>query len=493
MNATFPYRAMILDLDGVITDTRKLHLESWRETFRDFAFTDEDYDRYVNGMPREEGIRTFLSARKISASPEVLEKYSSMKNKLYLNRLRKLGTKAYKDSVETIRKWKQQGIPVAVVSSSRNCTEVLEAAGIRELFDVQIDPAVADPIHLRPKPEADYFLEAARRLGKKPEECALVEDSIVGIQAGLKGHFKAVIGITRGGQTTEDKLLEQGAGQVVHSLEMIGKKENALRAWDEIKKRIGDREVALFLDFDGTLSDIVSDPTTARPRDSIVPLLKCCSKSLKVAIISGRDRMDLKHRIDEDNIFYAGCHGFTISGPGGFHYEVERANEVLPELNLAGELVNALIKDFEGSMVETKKYFIAVHYRRVNPEKIPEIKERVRAIASRFSKLELREGKMVIELSPHLEWGKGHAIGKLCDVLEIKSQLNVPIYLGDDLTDEDAFRRLKGGGISIKVGPEKIYDSIADYWLKDPSEVEEFLKVICRDFTGKEKKWRHGP
>lgn len=492
MKAIFPYRAVILDLDGVITETRELHLEAWKETFKDFAFSTEDYDRYVDGKPREDGIRSFLASRKRSISPENMERYSTFKNRLYLTRLRKVGPRTYKDSVDTIKKWKKEGIQVAVVSSSRNCTEVLEAAGIKDLFDAQVDPVVAEPIHLRPKPEADYFLEAARRLGKDPEECALVEDSLSGIQAGVKGHFKAVIGITREGQTPEAQLYEEGASQVVNSLEMIGQKENALTAWAEIRKKIGEREVALFLDFDGTLSDIVPDPATAVPRESVMPLLKCCSHSLKLAVVSGRDRQDLKHRIGEENIFYAGCHGFAISGPGGFHFEVEEAKDILPDLNLARELLTSVINEYEGAILETKKYFLAIHYRMVNKDRAQELKEKISAIAGKFHTLELREGKMVIEIAPHIQWGKGHAIGKLCEVLEIKAPLTVPIYLGDDLTDEDAFKRLKGLGIGIKVGPENIYESIADYWLQDPSEVEEFLKLICRDFTARDKTWRHG-
>jgi trehalose-phosphatase len=500
MSTNIPYDALILDLDGVITDTRDLHFKAWKETFDELlseevelkSFEDEDYALYVDGKPREEGIRSFIEARKIFLPEDKLRELAQKKDELFLKKLRRVGPRVFQDSIMALKHWREEGIPMAVVSSSRNCSEVLERAGLKGFFDVQVDSITAEKAHLRGKPEADYFLEAAHLLNKRPEESAIIEDSMAGIQAGIKGHFKGVIGVSRKGQTPPSLLYAEGADLVVNSLEQIGLHENALRAWESILQKIGEREIALFLDFDGTISEIVPDPDKAQIRPSIFPLLKDCSRSFKTAIISGRDRQDVKRRVNIENIFYAGCHGFDISGPGGFHFVVEEASEILPHLVAARRQLETLLEPFSGMVVEDKKFFTAVHYRHVASIKENDLKEKIRKLVSHYDKLAIREGKKVIEIGPNLNWNKGTAIKKLCEVLEINFTEIVPIFVGDDLTDEDGYKEVRGKGISIKVTYEEPGITEADYWLNDPAEVEKFILFLTQHFTGREKKWRHG-
>lgn len=497
----FPYKAMILDMDGVVTNTREMHFDAWKISIDQFLsehgdktlFEKKDYAKYVDGKTREEGIFSFMQSRKINLSSESIKALGIKKNQLYLKKLREIGPEVFEDSVKAIKSWKDQGIPVAIISSSRNCSEVLEKAGIKNLFDAQIDSVTAEKSHLKSKPEADYFVEAARLLGESPEDCAIVEDSLAGIKAGNEAHFKGVIGMSRKGQTPASLLYAEGATLVVDSLGEITNAQNAIEDWHSIRQKIGEREVALFIDYDGTLSKIVSDPSKAEASPALLAILKECSLSLKIAIVSGRDRLDVKQRVNLENIFYAGCHGFDISGPGGFHFIVEEALPILPEILAARQLLEGFKKDFSGILIEDKKFFIAVHYRNVSEEDQTKVKEKVREVANRFENLAIREGKKVIELAPKLDWDKGSAIRKLSTVLEINPEQTVSIYLGDDLTDEDAFREINvTNGIGIKIDQGQQKNTAADYLLKDPLEVKEFLNLIKKHYTGSHKRWRAG-
>ncbi len=488
-------------MDGVVTNTREMHFDAWKISFDELLkekgeknlFEKKDYAQFVDGKTREEGISSFISSRKINLSLESIKELAIKKDHLYLQKLRQNGPEVFEDSVKAIKTWKQNGISVAIISSSRNCSEVLEKAGIKDLFDVQVDSVTAENSHLRGKPGPDYFLEAASLLGERPEDCAIVEDSLAGIRAGTQAHFKGVIGMSRQGQTPPSFLYAEGATLVVDSLDKIGITQNAIEHWISICQKIGEREIALFIDFDGTLSEIVSDPSRAQASPSLLTTLKDCSLSIKVAIVSGRDRLDVQENVNLENVFYAGCHGFDISGPGGFHFIVEEALAVMPDVLAARQRLEDLKKDFDGIQIEDKKFFIAVHYRNVSAELQSDVRKKVREVCLDFDKLSIREGKMVIEIAPKLDWDKGSAIRKLSSILEINPQQTVSIYLGDDLTDEDAFREIDAtNGIGIKVDSDLQNKTDADYLLKDPTEVEMFLNLVRLHFTGSRKRWRAG-
>jgi len=184
-----------------------------------------DYTAYVDGKPRYDGVRSFLAARGIRLpegtpsdppSAETVYGLGNRKNDLVLTLLKRDGVQAYEGSVRYVRAVRDAGLRRAVVSASANCREVLEAAGIEDLFEVRIDGIVVEQRHLRGKPAPDTFLAAAAELGAQPEEAAVFEDALAGVEAGRAGNFGFVVGVDRAGQ--REALLEHGADVVVSDL-----------------------------------------------------------------------------------------------------------------------------------------------------------------------------------------------------------------------------------------------------------------------------------
>jgi HAD superfamily hydrolase (TIGR01509 family) len=184
-----------------------------------------DYDTYVDGKPRYDGVRSFLASRRIELpegdpndppSAETVFGLGNRKNELVLALLMRDGVKVYEGSVRYVRAVRDAGLRRAVVSASANCREVLQAAGIEDLFEVRIDGIVVEREHLKGKPAPDTFLAAAEKLGAKPGEAAVFEDALAGVEAGRAGHFGFVVGVDRTGQ--REALLAHGADIVVSDL-----------------------------------------------------------------------------------------------------------------------------------------------------------------------------------------------------------------------------------------------------------------------------------
>jgi beta-phosphoglucomutase family hydrolase len=232
-------RACLFDLDGVLTKTAALHAAAWKEMFDGFLQerakrpaaefvpfdSAADYGRYVDGKPRNDGVRSFLESRGIALpeggsadSPDVetIAGLGNRKNELVLELLRRKGVEPFEGSVLYVRAVRAAGLHCAVVSSSANCREVLRAAGIADLFEVRIDPLVAQEQHLRGKPAPDTFLAASKALGVPPPRAAVFEDALAGVSAGRAGGFGLVVGVDRTGQA--DALREHGADIVVRDL-----------------------------------------------------------------------------------------------------------------------------------------------------------------------------------------------------------------------------------------------------------------------------------
>lgn len=231
--------ACLFDLDGVLTDTAKLHDEAWKQMFdaylRDRSERDgtpfqpfdkrADYEAFVDGKPRYDGVRSFLASRNIklpkgelsdAASVESVSGLGNRKNELFLGLLRKRGVEPYPGSLEFVRRARASGLRTAVVSASANCREVLRAAGIEDLFEVRVDGITLEEQHLRGKPAPDSFLAAAAALGVEPAHAAVFEDAPAGVKAGRAGAFGFVIGVDRTGDA--DALRAEGADIVVHDL-----------------------------------------------------------------------------------------------------------------------------------------------------------------------------------------------------------------------------------------------------------------------------------
>src|SRR5215471_141574 len=232
-------QACLFDLDGVLTKTAKVHAAAWKQTFdaylRDRAtrtgeayrpFDEvEDYDEYVDGKPRYDGVRSFLASRGIALpegtsddppTAETVRGLGNRKNELVLQLIHDHGVEPYEGSVRYVRAARDAGLRRAVVSSSANTRDVLEAAGIADLFEARVDGIVAEEEHLRGKPAPDTFLAGARALGVEPAGASVFEDALAGVAAGRAGRFGFVVGVDRVGQA--DALREHGADVVVSDL-----------------------------------------------------------------------------------------------------------------------------------------------------------------------------------------------------------------------------------------------------------------------------------
>jgi beta-phosphoglucomutase family hydrolase len=231
--------ACLFDLDGVLTQTASIHAQAWKTMFDDFLrdWADRagepfepfdrptDYDEYVDGLPRLDGVCSFLESRGIDlplGSPadapeeETIHALGTRKNDLVLELIRRQGVEPYDGSVRFVEAAREQGLHRAVVSSSTNCQDVLVAAGIDHLFEERIDGVVAEREGLAGKPAPDTFLAAARLFGAEPAEAAVFEDALAGVEAGRAGDFRWVVGVDRTGQA--EALSRRGADVVVQDL-----------------------------------------------------------------------------------------------------------------------------------------------------------------------------------------------------------------------------------------------------------------------------------
>lgn len=479
--------AVIFDLDGVITKTAKLHAAAWKELFDGYLtdkeeFTFEDYARYVDGKPRDEGIKGFLASRGIPLpSEEEIERMGDQKNRAFRDHLKKEGIEVFPSTVELIHDLKRCGMKVGVISSSKNCADILERVGLLSLFDVKIDGLDALEKGYKGKPHPTVFLEAAKAIGVAPERAIVVEDAISGVQAGRAGGFGLVIGVDRLGQREE--LLKEGADVVVDDLEEVFvAKPSAMESLEQIGVLIDHRQVALFLDFDGTLAPIVPHPDDAHCVEGMEELLEKLGHHCTLAIISGRDRRDVEQRVAVGDIFYAGSHGFDIQGPEGQRYEQHEGKNFLPMLHKAADALKKDLEGVEGAIVEKKVYSLAIHYRMVSEAQVDRVIKAVEAAHKQFPMLRLAEGKKIYEFQPDVAWDKGRAVRWLLEALELNHRGVVTLYIGDDTTDEDAFRVLHNHdiGIAVQETPKK---TAARYTLKDPQEVKAFLEVLLKEIS----------
>jgi beta-phosphoglucomutase family hydrolase len=238
-----PIRVCLFDLDGVLTKTATVHFAAWKRTFDEFLqahepgaaeFCQLDYNRFVDGKPRADGVRDFLASRGITlpeGSPgdpddaATVQGVASRKNVLVLKELEEHGVEVYPGSVDYLRAVKKAGLATAVVTASANGEQVIAAAGFADLIDVRVDGVVAARDGLRGKPAPDTFLTGARLLGVEPAAAVIFEDALSGVAAGRAGNFGYVVGVDRVGQA--EGLAAQGADVVVQDLsELLGAKHD---------------------------------------------------------------------------------------------------------------------------------------------------------------------------------------------------------------------------------------------------------------------------
>lgn len=254
---------------------------------------------------------------------------------------------------------------------------------------------------------------------------------------------------------------------------------NALSHIAEIKKNINGRKPALFLDYDGTLAPIVAKPEDAAMPENTRLIIKALAEKVPVIILSGRDRGDVEQRVGLDKLIYAGSHGFDITGPNLEQMQFKGGEKALPALEEAEQKLREKLKNIKGAQVERKRYAIAVHYRNVAEGEIPIIKEAVENEVGKQEMLKNGSGKKIMELKPAFDWHKGKALLWLTEQLNLTAEGYVPIFIGDDITDEDALLAVKEIGIGIIVGSHG-GKTAASYKFDKLEEVPEFLKKLLK-------------
>jgi trehalose-phosphatase len=248
--------------------------------------------------------------------------------------------------------------------------------------------------------------------------------------------------------------------------------------WPEIRTKLAGKNILLFLDYDGTLAEIVDDPDLAVISDKMIKILKTISENprFQLVIISGRSLKDITQRIQVKNAIISGNHGLEIEG-ADFIYMHPVPPLFSSDLFIIKNKLLAVLGIYKGVWIEDKYLSICIHYRLAEKTQIPEIKEAVQKAVAKYileHKIKLKNGKMIIEIMPAIHWNKGLAVNWIMSNLSDKRYY--PVYFGDDSTDEDAFRELEKNGLTVLVG--KRNDSCAQYFVNTVTEVSEILTEL---------------
>lgn len=500
--------AVIFDLDGVITQTRKIHYKAWKLLFNWFfkqtnrvdepELSDHDYEEYVDGKPRYEGVKSFLESREISlpmGQPiddpgyETICSVGNKKNIIFNDIIDQDGVEVYQDAVKKLKKWKQEGKKTAIVSSSKNCQHIIENVGIENLFDVRVDGNVASELNLKGKPYPDIFSKTMEFLGIQPHEAVVFEDANSGVKSAQRSFAGLVVGINRKNQ--KEDLLKNGADLVFDSFDQIDINDPAIKEEyfsvqgepilpynKEFFEKIQTHKPAIFLDYDGTLTPIVAKPDQAILSPEMKKTLQQLADVFTVAIVTGRDKDNVEELVGLEQLIYAGSHGYIITGPNGLHMEHPESDTIIPELDKIEQDARKLLQDrTQGTQIDRKKYAIGLHFRNARPEDEDQVQKIASHLLEKYPGHKTGTGKKIIEIKPDLDWHKGKAINYIMDALGLSDEGIIPLFIGDDITDEDGFKEIKDNGIGILVGGhgEKTY---APWSLKNVYQVRIFFEKL---------------
>lgn len=262
--------------------------------------------------------------------------------------------------------------------------------------------------------------------------------------------------------------------------------EHLLSVWHEVSRQVTDAtHILLVSDYDGTLAPIAPRPELVNLLPETRQLLESlvCHPRFTVSIISGRKLDDLKDRVRMQGIVYAGNHGLEIEGPG-ISYINPLSKELMPVLGTIVQVLRKALGEIQGAWVEDKGLSLSVHYRQVDSSRIAEVKEIVQRVAGGAQAaglLKIHSGKKIYEIRPAVDWDKGKAVKFLISKCGVRGERHglLPVFLGDDITDEDGFKAIErvGNGLSVFVG-EPTHSSIARYFLRSPAEVAIFLSRL---------------
>ncbi|GHA37725.1 hypothetical protein GCM10007103_19020 [Salinimicrobium marinum] len=253
---------------------------------------------------------------------------------------------------------------------------------------------------------------------------------------------------------------------------------SALNNFQKVKEAFPESGPLLFLDFDGTLAPIVDHHDDAAISEEMKSLVKKLSQRFPLAVVSGRGLSDVRKRVDLPELYYAGSHGFEISGPNGFSKDHEEAVKVIPVFNEIEPILKDKLKDIPGVDFERKKFTLAIHYRQVPQAQEEEVHSAVSKVLEDHKQVTKADGKKVIEIRPAIDWHKGRAVEFLKKQLS-QEENTFSVYVGDDVTDEDAFEFVSNG-LGVLVG-EHGRQTFADYSLKDLEEVKSFFRKLLEE------------
>ncbi|OBH01499.1 trehalose-phosphatase [Mycobacterium sp. E3247] len=333
---------------------------------------------------------------------------------------------------------------------------------------------------------AEDLSRAADDVGALPGRGVVVTTHEAVVKAARAGGFALVIGVGHG-----DALADAGADAVVADAREVTVRTGDLRMSQlpdalTVLDDLAERRPAVFFDFDGTLSDIVNDPDAAVPVAGATEALRQLAARCPVAVLSGRDLADVTKRVGVPGIWYAGSHGFELTAPDGAHHQNDEAATAVPVLEHAAAQLQERLGSIPGVVVEHKRFGVAVHYRNAARDRVGEAAAAVRA-AGRRDGLRVTTGREVIELRPDLDWDKGKTLRwVLSHLTEAESGALTPVYLGDDITDEDAFDAVRDGGVPILV---RHYDdgdraTAARFALDSPAKAGEFTARLAGRLSG---------
>lgn len=497
------FDAVVFDMDGVVTKTAVVHATAWKRLFDDYMAersrstgegwrpfdAEVDYRQFVDGKPRYDGVRSFLASRGIAlpegtpedaADTDTVCGLGNRKNGYFLEELEQHGVGVFESTVRLVRILQGVGVGTAIISASKNVPLVLGAGAVGDLFPVCVDGTTAAEMGLPGKPDPAVFVEAAHRLGATIGRTVVVEDARAGVEAGRRGGFGLVIGVDRTGDA--DGLLVAGADVVVPDLANVVVdppfSPSALVCAGDIDRRLCRATPALFLDYDGTLTPIVAHPDLAVLSDDMRAALERLAAQFPVSIISGRDLADVRRMVGIDGIVYAGSHGCDVDAPEALGGRVQHGLADVDDLAAARAALSKKVEDIPGAWVEHKTLAVTVHYRQTPPDQVPRVMAAFDEVATVFFGLRRAAGKMVLELRPGIAcYDKGKALLWLLERLEMSTGTHVPVYIGDDVTDEDAFRAIAGRGVGVRVGdPHDV--TAADYTVTDVGEVLELFRAL---------------
>lgn len=268
------------------------------------------------------------------------------------------------------------------------------------------------------------------------------------------------------------------------------KQPSALKMFEQIIKASKGKQIVMFLDYDGTLSPIVADPDRAYMSEAMRKTVRKLARYFPTAIVSGRCRDKVYNFVRLAELYYAGSHGMDIKGPakgskylkGSQAVLFQPASEFLPMIHEVYKRLLEKTKSIMGAKVEHNKFCLSVHFRCVDEKKWSELAHEVRSVLKEYPKLRLTPGRKVLEIRPTIKWDKGKALEFLLESLGLANCTDVfPVYIGDDRTDEDAFKVLRDRGQGFGILVSKLAkETNASYYLQEPSEVMDFLQRLVR-------------